>query len=70
VDFLSPAYQADHHSPFAVPVKIGQKKLWLRLTEVGNAFAALHKVGSLLKIPGALGLIENDDMIEGRIVSA
>ena len=70
VDLLSAADETDDHGPLLMPVQVGDEKPRLRLLEVGNLLAPFHEVSGLSVVPGALRLVEDDDVIERRIRSS
>src|SRR5690606_766737 len=65
VDLLTASDEADDDRPIRVAIKTGNQELRLRHREVGIA-AILHKTCRLLKVPSALSLIEDRDMLDRR----
>jgi hypothetical protein len=53
-----------------VTVQVRDEELGLGLGKARVPLLALHEVRGLLTIPRTLGLVEDDDVIEGRRVAA
>jgi hypothetical protein len=70
VNLLSATDEADDHRPFDVTVEIGNQELWLGLMEIPNLLTALHEVRRLLAIPCALRFVEDDHVVEWRLIRA
>ena len=65
VYFLTTSDEADDHGPLTVTIEVGDQEFRLRFTKVRNLLSSLHEIGGLLPVPGALCLVENNDMIVG-----
>src|SRR5437660_441816 len=66
MNFLAATNQANDYSPVLVPVHAGYQELGFGLSEIGLLLLPQHKAGGLLKIPRALGFIEDDNVFGGR----
>ncbi len=68
VNLLSATDETDDHRPFDVTVEIGNQELGLGLMEIPNLLTALHEVRRLLAIPRALRFVEDDYVVEWRLI--
>ena len=63
VDLLPATHQTDDHRPVRVSVHVAHQELGLRLAEPRQPLPPLHEGGRLLLGPGALRLVEDDDVL-------
>src|SRR5436190_22302270 len=63
VDFLATADKTDDHSPIFVSVHVRDQKLRFGICEAWAPFLSQHKISGLFQVPGALRLIEDDDVL-------
>ena len=66
MNLLAPAHEAYDDGPVVVAIEVGNEELRLGTVEVSYALAALHEVGGLVLRPGALGFVEDDDVVVWR----
>ena len=66
IDLLTATDQTHDHRPIFVSVHVRDQKLRLGICEAWAPFLSQHKISGLFQVPGALRLIEDDDVLYRR----
>lgn len=63
IDFLAATDEANDHCPVGMSIHNADQKLWLGHVEMITPAFPLHERSGLVQTPRALGLIEDDDLL-------